>query len=366
MRIGIIGLGLLGGSIAKTLKQINSNHSYIIAYDNDVDILFTAQKENIINEFTFEINQKFADCNIVFICTPVLYIVDIVKQLLNYVKKDCIITDVGSTKSDILVNVKPIIDKSNKGVHFIGGHPMAGSEKSGYLAASDYLFENAYYIITPYEDTPEFMIFILQKIIERLGSIPIVIPATFHDYAIATISHTPHIVASSLVHLVKSSDTKDHFLHTLAAGGFKDITRIASGDPTMWENICISNKAEISDSLSSFIEILTLFKDKLDNNDTSALHTFFNDAKSYRDTFRSGVKYTASKTFSMLIDIKDRPGSIATIATILGSNSINIKDIGIVNHREFDPGILRVVFSTEHERLQAHELLLNHNYILYY
>ncbi|ONI43746.1 hypothetical protein AN641_09165 [Candidatus Epulonipiscioides gigas] len=365
MQIGIIGLGLIGGSIAKTLKQINAGHSDIVAFDNNIEVLNKAKEEGIINKISPAIGSEFSDCNVIFICTPVADIVSIVNTLLKYVSRDyCIITDVGSTKYNILKEVNPLL--KNKNVFFIGGHPMTGSEKSGYDASTDYLFENAYYVLTPFNDTPEFIIFILQKVIERLGAIPIIIPSDVHDKATATISHVPHIIASALVNLVKHSDTKERFLHTLAAGGFKDITRIASADPIMWENISFANKEEITKVIEHFINILNSFKDSLELDNKQKIFDFFEEAKLYRNTFRDGIHSTFVKTYTMFIDVKDYPGSIASVATLLSNNSINIRDIGIVNHREFEAGILRIVFSTEDHRLKAHELLLYHNYKVYY
>jgi len=363
VKIGIIGLGLIGGSIAKTLKQINSNHSDIIAYDSDIESLNKAKEDGVINKISPAIGSEFTGCNIVFICTPVSEIVPIVQTLLQYVAKDCIITDVGSTKSGILEQVKPLLAGTH--AYFIGGHPMAGSEKSGYTASTDYLFENAYYILTPFGDTPEFIVFILHKIIERLGAIPIIVPETIHDQITATISHVPHIIASTLVNLVKQADTKDRYLHTLAAGGFKDITRIASGDPTMWENISFSNKVEIIKTIDDYIKLLNEFKLNLTTDNENAIFDFFKCAKLYRETFTDGIQSVFAKTYNLFVDVKDRPGSIATLATILSSNAVNIKDIGIVNNREFEEGVLRIVFKSENDRIQAHELLISHNYKVY-
>ncbi len=364
MKIGIIGLGLIGGSIAKSLKLVHSQHSYIVAYDTDMSALSHALNQGIINKISYTIGSEFSDCNVIFICTPVIHTVHIVETLLNHVEPDCIITDVGSTKSKIIEEVYELIEARSKQVYFVGGHPMAGSEKSGYTASTNYLFENAYYILTPYSTTPDFIVFILQKLVERLGAIPIIIPATYHDFATATISHVPHIVASALVQLVKSSDT--NHLHTLAAGGFKDITRIASSNPAMWQNICLSNQDEISKVLTHFINILISFKDDLEKSNADNMYDFFLNAKSYRDTFRDGVQSAFVTVFALFVDVKDQPGCIATIATLLSKESINIKDIGIVNQREFDSGILRISFSSHHDRVGAHELLIKNNYIVYY
>ncbi len=365
MKIGIIGLGLIGGSIAKTLKQFHAQNSWIVAYDTNQDSLNQALHSGIINKIAPAIGSDFKGCNVIFVCTPVKKTTESVQLLLKYVSRDCIITDVSSTKYQVLSEIEEIVKNHHEPIYFVGGHPMAGSEKNGFSAATDYLFENAYYIITPYPSTPDFIIFIMQKLIERLGAIPITIPASYHDFATATISHVPHIIAAGLVHLVKTHDNEKHYLHTLAAGGFKDITRIASSNPTIWESICLTNRDKILDVLTDYIEILSDFKEELEAENSEEIFNYFLGSKSYRDTFRDGVQNGFTKTYALFVDAKDQPGAIATLATLLSSRDINIKDIGVVNHREFDSGILRIVFATSTDRIKSHEILSSCNYNVY-
>ncbi|MEG0952607.1 MAG: prephenate dehydrogenase dimerization domain-containing protein, partial [Niameybacter sp.] len=240
-----------------------------------------------------------------------------------------------------------------------------GSEQSGYTASTSYLFENAYYILTPLKGTPDFILFIMQKMIERLGAIPITLEPDYHDFATAAVSHLPHIIASNLVHLVKDNDGDGHFLHTLAAGGFKDITRIASSNPTIWQDICLSNKANIQICLKKFIYSLSEFYNMLDVEESDSLYDFFEDARNYRDSFQDGIKPDIAKSYTIFVDAEDEPGIIACIATLLSSHSINIKDIGIVNHREFSSGVLRIAFGHKQDMQKAHHLLTKHNYTVY-
>ena len=169
-------------------------------------------------------------------------------------KKDCIITDTGSTKKTILNDTKKI------DVEFIGGHPMIGSERSGYMTSKDLLFENSYYIITKSNSNKPESIEKLKELILEIKAIPIIIDEKKHDYITSVISHVPHVIASSLVRLVKNLDDENETMKTLCAGGFKDITRIASSDPTMWENICNENKEEIVNTLNLLIKNLLFCK----------------------------------------------------------------------------------------------------------
>ena len=158
MNIGIIGLGLLGGSLAKAFKDANAPNSYIIAADTCLDTLQKARKEGIIDHCAGGIDASFSTCAVIFICTPVAHIPTVVGTLLLFISKDCIITDVGSTKYEIIQQVQKVLDEKKSSAYFIGGHPMAGSEESGYNYSKAHLFQNAYYIITPAGDTPDFIL----------------------------------------------------------------------------------------------------------------------------------------------------------------------------------------------------------------
>ena len=365
MHIGIIGLGLIGGSIAKTLKKVHAQNSFIIGFDTDEQSSRQALEEGAIDQIATELGADFSKCNVIFICTPVSYIHQMVEQLLPFITSDCILTDIGSTKDEIMTKVNQLLKTHTKKAYFIGGHPMTGSEQSGYASSTNYLFENAYYILTPSPGTPDFIMFIMQKMVERLGAIPVILEPDYHDFATATVSHLPHILASSLVHLVKNQDNTDHDLHTLAAGGFKDLTRIASSNPIIWKDICISNKAPIQACLHQYIKNLTTFCQALDDHDDQAIYHFFNEARLYRDSFQDGIQSDLANIFTIFVDAEDEPGIIACIATLLSSNSINIKDIGIVNQREFASGVLRIAFAKKSEMEKAKYLLLKHNYTVY-
>ena len=366
MRIGIIGLGLIGASLAKAIKRVHASNSYIIGYDTNLSSTNAAYKEGVIDRVASSIGESFSSCTVIFLCTPVHYTSSIVEQLLPFMANDCILTDMGSTKYELVYAVDKLIKSSNKRVYFVGGHPMAGSEKSGYSSSTPYLFENAYYILTPISDTPDFIIFILQKMVERIGAIPLILSPTYHDYATANVSHLPHIIASSLVQLIKQNDGDNKYLHTLAAGGFKDITRIASSNPDIWVAICLSNKKQLQKVFSKYHSILLGFFDALEQEDTEKIYNFFDNARSYRNTFSDNISGGLVKTFTLYVDAKDEPGILAAITTLLSANKINIKNIGVMNHREFESGVIRIVLEDKTTMLNASEILVKHGYSIYY
>lgn len=350
--IGIIGLGFLGGSLAKSLRATDIVNE-IIAFDKNIESLKLAKNENVINDYSEKIDEKFYNCDIVFICTPVKLIPKIAKELDKVVNKHCIITDTGSTKRNIIATSK------NLEREFIGGHPMVGSERSGYQTSKEFLFENSYYIITKSAKSTQRAIDILKELIIAIGAIPIIIDEDKHDYITATISHVPHVIAYSLVSLVKQLDDENETMKNLAAGGFKDITRIASSDPEMWENICSENKEEILKILSIFKDIINQFEQGISNSETT--YNFFSEAKKYRDSFIN-KRINGNTMPELNINIKDENGAIATITTILSAKNISIRNIEILNNRENNYGALKIIFNTYEQMQEAHNLLKQFGY----
>jgi prephenate dehydrogenase len=241
---------------------------------------------------------------------------------------------------------------------------MAGSEKTGYKNAAQYLFENAYYVLTPMPWVPETAVNRLTRIIEQLGAIPVRMAPDVHDAAVAAVSHAPHVIAAALVNLIQLLDATGD-LRALAAGGFKDLTRIASSGPEIWRAICLENRPELLRVLRSFMDILSSFEEHLDNLDSEAIREFFNDAKIYRDSFAGKASGVYRRVFEIRAEVEDKPGIIATVAAILSFNGINIKNIGILNSREYENGILQILFDDETAANNSFELLTRMNFIVY-
>ena len=202
----------------------------------------------------------------------------------------------------------------------------------------------------------------LCKVIEGLGAIPLKLDAQTHDKVTATISHVPHVIASALVNLVKNSDSEDRKMQTLAAGGFKDITRIASSSPQMWENIVLSNTEKIRKIIFDFIETLHGFVEYIDNNDSENIYNFFECAKLYRDSFSDNPKGLIQPLNELVVDIIDKPGIIGEIATLLGQNGVNIKNINVSNSREFEQGCLRITLPDSDSVNISFDLLTSSGY----
>lgn len=358
--VAVIGLGLIGGSIAKAVRRIPSVKT-VIGIDTDKDILNTALRQGVLDKTSKVIDNSVGDADIVFVCTPIERITECIKMLVGVVKKDCIITDTGSIKGSIISE----INKLNGDFIFIGGHPMCGSEKAGFESSRKHLFENAYYILTTADSTTENALKILEEIIIEFGANPVIIDNRKHDLITGAISHFPHIVSAALVNLVKHLDKNENYMRTLAAGGFKDITRISSSNPEMWKSIVIRNKDIILNIIDSFLELFNEFKSWLSKNEQDSIYKYFESAKEYRDSFSSENIGLIRPLNDITVDVRDRPGEIGRIATLLGENNVNIKNINVSNSRENDNGCLRISLSDVKSTNDAYGILKENGYNVY-
>lgn len=358
--IGFVGLGLIGGSLAKSIRKAHPDYK-LFAYDPNKEALALAVGENILSGILQEQDSRIGECDFLFLCAPVETNLSWLEYLKDAASPNCILSDVGSVKGLIHNKVHSLgLDD-----RFIGGHPMAGSERTGFENASDHLFENAYYILTPEGEVPVTMLTKYTELITSLGAIPMVLTATEHDYITAGVSHLPHIIASALVNLVKQMDDDRESMKAVAAGGFKDITRIASSSPVMWEQICLENGENISLMLGEFIRMLIQIRCYVDNKEAQNLFDMFVSSRDYRDSIDDTSKGLLHKAYVLYCDILDEAGGIATIATILAMDGISIKNIGIVHNREFEEGVLKIEFYDEVALSGAVALLKKRNYIIY-
>ena len=280
---GCSGFGLIGGSVAHALREQYPD-SELMAYNYYITKphprLELAAMDGILDKITTDL-ADFADCDCIFLCAPVIKNIAYLDKLLPYLSKDCLLTDVGSVKSDILAAVR----EHGLCEQFVGGHPMTGSEKTGYEHSESAFFRDKYYILTPFaESRPEYVAW-MKQFIHDIGSHCILLDPDYHDAVVAGISHGPHVISAALVNAVAALD-EDGTYGTLAAGGFHTTTRISSSSPEMWQNICLTNSDKICSFLDKYIEILTAAKQQIADGDKDGLMHFFEAAKNYRDHIR--------------------------------------------------------------------------------
>lgn len=275
---GFVGLGLIGGSIAKTIRRIYPNAT-IMAYNRTFAVAEAAKAEGVADIICREVDEHFAGCDYIFLCMPVSYNAQYLSTLAPLVKKSCILTDVGSSKTDIHEHVRRLGLEGQ----FIGGHPMAGSDKTGYEYATNHMIEGAYYIITPTKQSDKHAVEDYRRLVQSLGARPLILDYQEHDYMTAAISHVPHLAASALAHLARDLDTEGT-MGDIAAGGFRDTTRIAASSPTMWQQICLTNSENVCKVLDSYIETLQSVRDMVHTHASADIYRFLEEAREYRSS----------------------------------------------------------------------------------
>jgi prephenate dehydrogenase len=357
LKVTIIGLGLIGGSLAKAMREKLEMRD-ITAVDRDSSALGLALEQGVIGKGLVTPDETVYGSDIIFICTPVGQIPAYIDELAPKVKDTCIITDAGSTKGAIISHV----ERLPHSFRFIGGHPMAGTEKSGYQNSLPHLFENAYYILTPARGASGESVKTLSSLVEAIGAIPVVMTAEEHDMAVAGISHLPHVAAAALVNTVRDIDNDTGRLQTLSAGGFRDITRIASSSPGMWENIALSNRDHLLEVLKQMEQKLSDFVRYLENGDSGKIYDFFDSARQFRDSISGYEQGLLPRIHRIIVDVQDRPGIIGEIATILGRHNINIKNIYVANSRESEQGCLVITLPDADSVNMAFDLLTETGY----
>jgi len=299
--IAILGLGLIGGSLALALQRYGPADLKIIGWDIDSHAVRRAIERQAIHQGVTDWNE-LRDVDFVFLCTPMLQIIPLAKQIVSFLKPGTIISDVGSVKSLLTVEMAAIVPE---GIYYIGGHPMTGREQSGIEAAEENLFVNKWYILTPAKKLPAAPFALLQEVVCWTGAKMAVMKPDRHDVYAAVISHLPHVAAASLVNTLGLYGDVDEMLE-LSGGGFRDTTRIASSNAVMWTDICLTNKAEILQSIKSYQQVLNKLAAAVEQENRQEISLFFTAAKTRRDQLLENVdRKTGLTSDSTPISVND-------------------------------------------------------------
>ncbi len=350
-RICIIGLGLMGGSFALALKN-RGFKGEITGYDISTSCLEGALQAQAIDTAADSLEEAVTDAGIVVLAVPISRYENILRGINAFLCPNCIVTDLGSVKVQALQVANKLLPKY---VHFIGGHPMTGSEREGFKAADPFLYENAYYFLTPEKDTPDGAVETMEHIVKGLGAYTVYLSPDEHDLIVSRISHLPHIIAMTLINFVDKNKGVSYL--PFVGGGFRDTTRIASGNPGMWRDILFANKKEIIRSMESFQLLLDEFKYYLEHNEDDGIIQSLENAKSIRDSIPHYGRDYMSPLFEVTVSIEDKPGTIAALTQLISSNNINIKQIEILHSRQNEGGALRLAFESEKDRGLVLEIL---------
>lgn len=354
----IAGLGLIGGSLAKGMGK--SNRNYIIGYDLNEESLTYALLNNIIHEPAESFEKAAQKADFIILATPISETIRLMGEL-NEISFDnnVIVSDVASVKNSIISAADSL---SNRKITFIGGHPMAGSHKKGIHAAKEHLFENAIYVLTPTNRCIQPKIDALKDLLINTKSNFIILQPNEHDEMTGVVSHFPHLIASSLVHQARKWEETHAFLPNLAAGGFRDITRIASSNPEMWQDIFYHNRHKMAQLLEEWIKEMQFVKKLVDDNDKQDMITYLQHAKTYRDGLGTSEKGAIPSFYDLYVDIRDQTGALASVVQLLAEKKISINNIQILEMREGITGVLRLSLPTKADQKASSKLLQSYGY----
>lgn len=274
--ITIVGVGLIGGSLAAAVKQRGLSHR-VIGVGRNPEKLQGAIESGLLDQATSDLAEAARESDFLIFCTPVDRIVAGVREVAEICRCNTIITDVGSTKGEICAELETGLPP---GVEFIGSHPLAGSEKSGYEYSDPTLFQDRVCVLTPVKQTSENGLNRLRRFWSELGAKLITMSPEAHDRAVAETSHFPHLAASALA----ATLAPEHV--PLAARGFRDTTRIAGGDADLWTSILMCNAEQICGSLDKFDQILKQYRKALQNRDPKELRRLLEQGKQVREQLR--------------------------------------------------------------------------------
>lgn len=341
-RAAVVGTGLVGGSIGLGLRALGW---HVTGCDRDAEVEQAALDAGAIDEVG-----RDRSAELTFIATPASAAVDEARRALE--ETSGVVTDVASVKAPVASNIAD--------PRFIAGHPMAGSEQVGVAGADGGLFRGAVWVLTPTESTADETYLSVRAVLADLGADVVSMPAERHDAVAAVVSHVPHLTAATLMGLASERAVDERVLLRLAAGGFRDMTRVAAGDPGIWPDICAENSDAIVDTLDSVIDGLSRLRDMVADKDRGALLELLDGASEARRSLPAGLPSDADLAV-MRIPIADKPGMLNEVTTLATDLGVNILDIEVAHSAEGDRGVLIIVIPADgadelHERLEGRGL----------
>ncbi|MGH9178913.1 MAG: prephenate dehydrogenase/arogenate dehydrogenase family protein [Acidimicrobiales bacterium] len=333
-RAQLVGTGLIGASIGLALR---ARGWHVTGHDHDPARAEAARAAGALDAVGTD-----PDAAITFVATPVSSVAAAAAAALE---GGGVVTDVGSVKAPIVAGVGS--------PRFIGGHPMAGSEQEGVGGADPALFEGATWVLTPTEHTDAAAFARVRSVVSSLGADVVALAPERHDALVALVSHVPHLTAATLMCLAAEGAEEHAALLRLAAGGFRDMTRIAAGHPGIWPDICAENRAAIVDALGRLLASLAGMRDVVAAGDRTGLLATLEAARTARVSLPAGVVHPEDFV-EVRVPVADRPGVLAEVTTLAGELSVNIADLEIAHSAEGDRGVLLlVVGAVDAERLRV-------------
>ena len=341
-RLAIVGLGLIGGSLALAWKERRGDLT-LVGYDAP-DVLRAAADRGMIDEAAPSLSEAVANVDAVVLSVPLSAMEQVLRDLAGALRPDALVTDVGSVKGPIMAAASRALSDANP---FIGGHPMAGAEAGGLSNADAFLFENATYVLCRDGSSHERAYQSLVEIVEATGAHVLALDAARHDRIAACVSHLPQLLATTLMNIVAHQSQDDDAYLRLAAGGFRDMTRIASSPFNLWRSILEANTEALHAILADFQEAIEQVTEAVGRKEVDSLEHAFERARRVRETIPKDFKGFLVPLADVYVYAQDRPGVLAHITGTLFIRGINIKDIELLKIREGSGGAFRLSFSDE-------------------
>jgi prephenate dehydrogenase len=348
----------MGGSLGLAARS-KGLASPVVGFDIDPRALELALERGAVDESASDPAEAVSGADLVFLSTPLRVIVEVFEEIAPALTPGMLVTDVGSTKSRV---VREVGSRVPRGVHFIGGHPIAGSEHEGISAADEDLYRGAYWILTPTDETDPAAYGRLVRFIGGLDARVLALPADRHDEAMALMSHLPQFVASVLMEFAADAMKGEPGLPFAAGGGFRDMTRVASSSPDMWLGILRDNREAALDALDGFRDSLSQARGLLAGEDWEGLGELLAAAQAARRSMPEKPGVRVGDLVEVDVEIPDRPGALAGITTAVGESGVNIEDLHIVHSAEGARGTVRLLVEGRDAAARAEDSLTSHGY----
>jgi prephenate dehydrogenase len=339
-RVAVIGTGLIGASIGLALRRVGV---VVSGYDRDPDRARRAADLGAVASAAPSLKHAASDADVAVIAVPVGEVAALVVEALEVGVPA--VTDVGSVKAPIVSAVAEA--RPDLAPRFVGGHPMAGSEQDGLEGADADLFAGATWVLTPTQHTEIGAFTRLRALVAELGAEIVAMTPEHHDALVAVVSHVPQLAATTLMDVAAASGEEHATLLRLAAGGFRDMTRIAAGHPGIWPDICVANREAIVRVLDDYLDALVRVRALVDESDRASLLEVLERARAARRNLPVGAP-RGEKLAELRIPVPDKPGVLAEVTTLAGSLGVNIVDLEIAHSMEATGGVLVLVIAARH------------------
>ncbi len=347
-RVGILGTGLIGGSLGMALRK-HGLADEVLGCDRDPSMLEMARNCGAVDVAVSRLEEFASSCDLVFVAVPVRSIPGALQKLAPHLGEGALVSDVGSVKSTVVTAARRTL---GRGRLFIGGHPLTGSEQRGVEFADPDLFRDAYYVLTPGSDCDAEAYSRLNALLGALGARVVAMDPDVHDRAVSVISHLPHVLAAALMNIALDR-AEEYPLLRLAAGGFRDMTRIAASQAGLWLDILMENREAVGEMLQECVAALRRVEDMLRASQEGELAAWLERARSGRQNLAPALRESLRELYSLVLPVEDRPGVISDITLAVGEKGINIDDIELVHPLESGQGLLRLSVRGEEAATRA-------------